>query len=207
MTGYEPAEPARGTDRRRVIETDRFSHIRRSFDPRTGLLVIQIGAGGFHISRGGEMLTAVLGSCVSACIRDPEAKIGGMNHFLLPGDGPEAAPDELRYGAFLMECLIDALLKAGAKRERLEIKLFGGGNVTDHSLLIGSHNARFARDFLARRGLKVVAEDMEGETPRRIQYFPESGRVLLRRLRRNEDRRVIEKEKQYRNALKGEISL
>lgn len=126
------------------------------------------------------VLTTVLGSCVSACIHDPVAGVGGMNHFLLGDPGPDTDADDERYGAYAMELLINALLKQGASRSRLQAKLFGGarmfGNLTD----IGTHNARFARRFLAEEGIPVVSESLGGASARRVEFWPASGRARQR---------------------------
>lgn len=161
-----------------------------------------------------EMLVTILGSCVAACIHDPVAKVGGMNHFLLPGDDSVVAQtsDAARYGVFAMENLINGLLKAGARKERMEVKVFGGGNVIKNSQRIGSKNAAFIRTFLKREGFKISGEDLEGDLPRRIHFFPDTGKVMMRKLHRKEDMRVIEEENRYRKTIatapvEGEIDL
>ena len=128
-------------------------------------------------------LTTTLGSCVAACIRDPVLKIGGMNHFLLPdgtvGDGAPA-----RYGSYAMELLINDLLKRGAHRKRLEAKVFGGGNVlkgfTNNP--VGTRNAEFVREYLRAEHIPIVAEDLLGSHPRKVWFFPQTGRVVVQRL-------------------------
>lgn len=124
------------------------------------------------------VLTTVLGSCVAACIRDPEARVGGMNHFLLPGgsDGPGVGEAE-RYGVHLMEMLVNGLLKRNARRERLEGKLFGGARMLEGLSDIGAKNAIFARKFLVNEGIKLVAENIGGVSGRRVEYYPVSGRA------------------------------
>lgn len=99
------------------------------------------------------MLATILGSCVLLCIRDPIAKVGGMNHFLLPGDesADSTVSDSARYGVFAMESLINGIMKAGGRKDRFEIKVFGGGNVINNSARIGSKNAKFIRDFLKKK--------------------------------------------------------
>ena len=112
---------------------------------------VKIFSGDWHVStKANEVLITILGSCVSACIRDPIAGIGGMNHFLLPGDESVVAQvsDAARYGVFAMESLINGILKAGGRKDRLEFKVFGGGNVINNSQKIGSKNAAFIRNFL-----------------------------------------------------------
>ncbi len=123
-----------------------------------------------------EMLTTILGSCVAGCIRDPVRGIGGMNHFLLP-EGGEDDRDAMRYGVNAMELLINEILKKGGDRSRLEAKLFGGANVISAMSGIGSRNAEFARRFLANEGIPVIGGDVGGSNPRRVQYWPATGRA------------------------------
>lgn len=122
------------------------------------------------------VLATILGSCVSACLHDPVARIGGMNHFLLPGDLDDAEVGE-RLGVHAMELLINALLQAGASRRRLQAKVFGGANLNMGLADIGSSNAAFARQFLRREGIPVVAECLGGRLGRRVQFWPVTGRA------------------------------
>jgi chemotaxis protein CheD len=124
----------------------------------------------------GAALTTTLGSCVAACIRDPEAGIGGMNHFLLPyGEGLVGLSQ--RYGAYAMELLINALLSQGARREALEAKLFGGARLSDNLPDIGAQNVAFAEQFIDHEGIRLLGGSVGGRLGRRVQYWPVSGRV------------------------------
>lgn len=124
------------------------------------------------------IVTTILGSCVAACVRDPVAGVGGVNHFLLPGKSPTAGgePDE-RMGVHLMELLVNGLLKAGASRDRLEAKLFGGARTVKGLSDVGHHNIEFARRFLKNERITFVGGDTGGDLGRRIQYWPVSGRA------------------------------
>ena len=144
-----------------------------------------------HPQRRGH-ITTVLGSCIAACIRDPATRIGGgMNHFMLPEDGSPGksswieGPGGLatRYGSYAMESLINELMKLGARRDRLEVKLFGGGRILSSMTDVGQKNITFAKDFLKMEGFKIVAEDVGDVYPRRVLYFPTTGVVMLKRLR------------------------
>lgn len=126
------------------------------------------------------MLTTILGSCVSACLRDPVAGVGGMNHFLLPEGAADADGDGRRYGAYAMELLINAVLSAGGRRERLEAKLFGGGRMFDSLQDVGLSNAEFAERYLRDEGIPLVGGSLRGGGARRIQFWPVSGRALQR---------------------------
>lgn len=127
------------------------------------------------------MMGTILGSCVAACVRDPVAGVGGMNHFLLPGDKEGAARGEghqaLRYGVQSMELLLNALYRMGARRERLEVKLFGGARVIDGLSDVGQQNAAFAERFLKAEGIALMGGSLRGEQARRVQFWPVSGRV------------------------------
>lgn len=123
-------------------------------------------------------LATILGSCVAACISDPIARVGGMNHFLLPGvEGQSVGGDMERYGVHAMEMLINALLARGAERRRLEVKLFGGGKTVEGLADVGEKNAAFAREFVQRERLTVVGECLGGNRGRRIQFWPVTGRA------------------------------
>lgn len=122
------------------------------------------------------MMTTILGSCVAACLWDPMARVGGMNHFLLP-EAPEGQVGDRRYGVQAMELLINGLLGLGARRERILGKLFGGARMTKGLVDIGARNAAFARKFLQDEGLQQVSESLGGEMARRIQFWPATGRA------------------------------
>ncbi len=125
---------------------------RRFFDAANAVWMMKVFPGEFCLTKEtDEVLVTVLGSCVSACIRDPIAGVGGMNHFMLPHHGSGAWGKDLnsaRFGNFAMEKLINELLKAGCSRQRMEVKVFGGGNVTDTNNAVGSENAQFITAFL-----------------------------------------------------------
>lgn len=138
------------------------------------------------------VLKTVLESCVSACVRDITAGIGGMNHFMLPENADPNSRDAsvaMRYGAYAMEVLLSELLRAGARRERLEAKVFGGGAVLAHMKLlnIGERNADFVLRYLEKERVRIAAQDLRGKLPRRINYFPGTGRVTVRKLRPQDD--------------------
>lgn len=122
------------------------------------------------------VLSTVLGSCVAVCMHDPEASIGGMNHFLLPGDSAGGSGD-MRYGVHSMELLINDMLKLGAQRRRLVAKVFGGASVIKKQSNIGKSNGEFATSFLQREGIPVRAQDLGGTQARRLKFQASSGDV------------------------------
>lgn len=185
-----------------------FHGNKRFHDDSENIDVVKIFSGDWYVStKPNEMLATILGSCVSACIRDPIVRVGGMNHFLLPGDDSvdSQASDSARYGVFAMESLINGILKAGGRKDRFEVKVFGGGNVINNSARIGSKNAVFIRDFLRREGYRIASEDLEGDHPRRLHYFPDTGKVLMRLLKRKEDMVVVEEEARYKKQISKPI--
>jgi chemotaxis protein CheD len=153
----------------------------RGTRPRAdGLRPVHIVQGEHHVTDDPDtVLTTILGSCVAACLRDPVAGVGGMNHFLLPGGdrNTKTDADSVRYGVHAMELLVNALLAKGARRDRLEGKLFGGARLITGLTDVGEMNATFAEDFLRREGLHYVGGSLRGDSGRRIQYWPVSGRA------------------------------
>ena len=135
--------------------------------------------GEFRVSDNPELvLTTILGSCVSACICDRTAGVGGMNHFLLPGsDTPRGEAENIGIGVHAMELLVNALLSHGARRERIEAKLFGGACVVAGLTSVGEKNAKFAEEFLRREGIQHVGGSLRGDAGRRLQFWPVSGRA------------------------------
>lgn len=140
---------------------------------------IHIVQGEYKVSDDSNVVVStLLGSCVAACIRDPVAGVGGMNHFLLPGEESRGHErDAERYGDYLMELLINGLMKQGAHRDRLEAKLFGGARMMRGLSDIGRKNAEFAERYLRHEGVTVVGKDLGGDRGRRLQYWPVSGRA------------------------------
>ena len=143
--------------------------------PNSPANTIHVVQGQFEVSdRNGVELTTLLGSCVAACFHDPVRKIGGMNHFLLPGSDPRSGQNA-KYGAHSMEELINALLRAGALRQRLQVQLFGGANVVEGLGTIGAQNAQFAQHFVRTEGFRLVASQLGGKNGRRVRFSPTTG--------------------------------
>lgn len=178
------------------------------FDARFNAVIVNVAPGAHDMSETeGEVLSTVLGSCVAACIRDPALRIGGLNHFLLPGEGDQSdAPsqDDMRFGVTAMEVLINSLMRKGANRRRLEAKVFGGSNMMPgmtHTN-VGERNGSFVKDFLAREGIPILACDLGGMQPRRVNYEPYSGRAWVNHLDAPRARSVVEEETRYRGTLR-----
>jgi len=177
------------------------------YDPRHNATVMKVLPGEYLATAEDWILSTLLGSCVSACLRDPVAGVGGINHFMLPDCGEAgAAGESARYGSYAMEMLINELLKLGAHRERLEAKVFGGGAVLPSLTInkVGERNAEFVLDYLEREHIAVRSQDLLDTCPRQLHYFPRSGKVMLRRLPTMDRSLVAAEETRYRTRLRQE---
>lgn len=187
----------------------------RYFDRKFESEAVKVLPGEYFVTATSVLMVTVLGSCVSACIRDREKGIGGMNHFMLADSGEASAvSSSARYGTYAMEILINHLLKMGARRGNLEAKVFGGGRVmaTLSSSQVGERNARFVKEFLKTEGIPTAAEDLLDVYPRKVYFFPHTGRVLVKKLVRLHNDTLIRREKEYAARLTeapvaGEIEL
>jgi chemotaxis protein CheD len=136
---------------------------------------VHVGQGSHQVSGDPAVVfSTILGSCVAACIRDPVMGIGGMNHFLLP-EAPGGGAGDRRYGAQAMELLINGLLALGARRDRLEAKVFGGARMIASFNDIGGANAEFVRRFLLEDGIPIISQSLGGTLARRIHFTPSTG--------------------------------
>ena len=195
--------------RRAALPTVNGAGARRYRDPQFEEIAIKIFPGEHYVSdQPDEMLVTILGSCVAACIRDPFLGIGGMNHFMLPeanSAGWDTASDSMRYGNVAMERLVNDILARGGLRQRLEVKVFGGGNVMKGATSnIGHRNADFVETYLVAENLPIAAHHLRGKLPRRVHYFPATGRVLLLELQRTERDALVENETSYKSRIQVE---
>ena len=151
---------------------------------------VTIHIGGVVASRKPVVVSTVLGSCISVCLRDPKTLAGGMNHFMLPNNSADESVSA-RYGIHAMELLINECMKAGADRRRLEAKLFGGGHVlkmreTDNNVPLS--NIAFALDFLTTENISILSQDLGGYEAREVHFFTDTGKTLMRRMAITETR-------------------
>jgi chemotaxis protein CheD len=187
------------------IDSDQFPHVRRMRDNRFPHEIASILPGEFFVSRDPMVVYTVLGSCISACIRDPIVGVGGMNHFMLP-EPMETAHDSwgesTRYGSYAMESLINEILKLGGLKSRLEIKLFGAGKIYEGNIDVGANNAKWVIAYLKSEGLVTVKSDLGDVFPRKVYYFTDSGRVLVKRIERVKNQTIFERENEYATQIK-----
>jgi len=161
------------------------------FDRDFGCMAVKLLPCEYYVARGTTVLLTVLGSCVAACLHDPHAGLVGMNHFMLPYQsehGP-ADPTAMRYGAHAMDVLVRELVKAGAVRERLHAKVFGGAAVLPNmpSLNVGDRNAKFVVRYLQSEGIYLHAQDLGGTSARRVGFMANNGKVVVRKLRAGQE--------------------
>jgi chemotaxis protein CheD len=179
-----------------------FGHLHRFYDEQAHRWTTQVMPGEHYVTQHDEIITTVLGSCVSTCIRDVKLGLGGINHFMLPGASP-TLDLTARYGQVALERLINDLVKHGARREHFEIKLFGGGRVMGGSNNIGQSNIDFVLAYLAAEHLSVQAQCLGKSVARRLRYFPMTGQAQVKHLSMSQGLHS-EREAQRRRSLQGQ---
>ncbi len=187
-----------------------FESINRYWDKTHQIAAAKILPGEYYVTTENELVTTVLGSCISACIRDKESGIGGMNHFMLPEttkerlvNGAEAiVGNAARYGNYAMEHLINMILSNGGKRKNLEVKLFGGGKVIPTLGDIGMQNINFALEYVDTEALKLVSQDLGDIYPRKVVYFPKTGKVRMKKIKHMHNETLAARERLYRSSIK-----
>ncbi len=182
-----------------------FDGINRYWDKYHGKYVAKILPGECYVTVNDELVATVLGSCVSACIRDKVFGIGGMNHFMLPSSGESRKGSWLseanRYGNFAMEYLINEILKNGGERRNLEIKLFGGGKIVKNMSNVGKRNIEFVIDYLKTESLHIETQNLGDIYPRKVIYFPMTGRAKMKKLQTMHNDTIIRREVDYSDSL------
>lgn len=183
-----------------------FESIKKYWDPVQGIYAAKILPGEFYVTaHPQEMVVTVLGSCVSACIRDPKTGVGGMNHFMLPVDrssGSTIEGNAERYGNYAMESLINAIASRGdGRRTGLEVKLTGGGRVLKMGTDIGGQNIAFVLEYVKAEHLNLLAEDLGDQYPRKVYYVPSTGRLRVKKLVEVRNDTLFARESRYAKSL------
>ncbi|MBI3562454.1 MAG: chemoreceptor glutamine deamidase CheD [Gammaproteobacteria bacterium] len=186
-----------------------FAHINRYWDEQHAMYAAKLLPGEYYVTCEKETIVTVLGSCVSACIRDPVFGVGGMNHFMLPtnqGNGSWEANGvgaSTRYGSFAMEQLINDILKHGGVRKNLEVKLVGGGKILAQMTDIGRKNIDFVEEYIRTEALKVIARDLGDIYPRKAYFTPLTGKAFVKKLRSLHNNTIAERENTYLSQLQS----
>lgn len=186
-----------------------FEGINRYWDTVHEMPAAKILPGEYYVTSGAELVTTVLGSCISACVRDKVFGIGGMNHFMLPistdGKGWNGSSDVVstatRYGNHAMEHMINDILKHGGHKRHLEAKVFGGGRMMDSLSDVGLKNIDFVREYLEVEGIPLVSENVGDIYPRKVIYMPATGKALMKRLKHLHNDTIVKREVQYRDEI------
>ena len=187
-----------------------FEQISRYMDNTHGIVAAKLLPGEYYVTKENEMITTVLGSCISACIRDRESGVGGMNHFMLPitsedrlrSNNESVVGNATRYGNFAMEHLINSILKNGGKRKNLEVKVFGGGKIIPTLTDIGVKNIEFVLEYIDTEGLLLLSQDLGDIYPRKIIYFPQTGKVGMKKIQDLHNATIVQRERQYFDNIK-----
>lgn len=153
------------------------------YDAHFKNVAVKVLPGEFYVEDEDIVILTTLGSCIAACLWDRQARIGGMNHFMLPDGGGDPSGGG-RYGSYAMEVLINELLKRGASRGTLEAKIFGGGQVISgmNTMNVGQRNTQFVLDYLHTEHIPVVSKDVLDVHPRKVCFLPASGKAMVKRL-------------------------
>jgi len=207
---------ALSSDKHRLHQPlSKFKDIKRYWDKTHDCVAAKILPGEYYVSATNELITTVLGSCISVCIRDPKNGVGGMNHFMLPTDknvNEDILSDAARYGNYAMEHLINDIIHYGGERKNLEFKVFGGGKVLDMKMDIGKKNIAFVFEYLQTESFKVTSEDVGDVYPRKVIYFPMTGVARIKKLKKLHNQTIISRENRYLDEIKkkpvsGDIEL
>ena len=152
------------------------------FDHHFQFNAVKVLPGEYFVSGENIVIMTVLGSCIAACLWDSRARVGGMNHFMLPeSDSTDVSG---RYGSYAMELLINEMLKLGARRETMQAKIFGGGQVMGNftTMNVGERNTSFVVNYLQTERIPIVSEDVLDIYPRKVVFFPATGKAMVKRL-------------------------
>jgi len=187
-----------------------FEGIKRYWDRQNNIVAAKLLPGEYYVTQEDELITTVLGSCIAACIRDPIAGIGGMNHFMLPetskarlhAGNESVVGNATRYGNYAMEHLINTILSHGGKRKNLEIKLFGGGKIIPTMSDVGARNIQFVLEYVDAEALKLLGQDLGDIYPRKVNFYPKTGIARMKKIQDIHNETLAIRDKRYGSRLK-----
>ncbi len=186
-------------------------YVRGSYDSGRSLKIIYPGE--YYITSENELIGTLLGSCVSVCLYDDKNRVGAMNHFMLPGKTNGTRIGEAgfaKYGIAAVNTIIAGMLKKGAERKNLEAKVFGGGRVLDldgkkFNNMIPDNNIRVAKLILEIEDIPIIALDVGEDYTRKIIFDINSGKVFLRKMRKQKvNELVLKRDQKYIKKASGE---
>ena len=189
------------------LVSDEFVGVDRYWDPCNQTFAAKIVPGEYYVSSSAELITSVIGTSIATCVRDTRLGIGGMNHFMLPGMGSEGVANDWhvngcgRYGDLAMKNLLKGMLKHGAKRQNLKIKVFGRGQILRSKGDVGGRNIEFINEYIARKNLVVTGMNVGDDLPRKVNFFPLTGKVMVKKLNTLNNDTIFQREKCYEEDL------
>lgn len=183
-----------------------FEKVNRYWDKANKHVTAKILPGEYYVTKHDEMITTVLGSCIAVCAYDPLLKLGGMNHFMLPsgGEATDLLSKSFRFGDVAMEKMINDMLKNGSKVRNIVFKAFGGGRMLENMSDVGARNIEFLEKFMQLEGLKIVASDLGGPYPRKVNFHVDEGRIRMKRLQKMHNDTIVRRESQYNESISVE---
>lgn len=183
-----------------------FEHVKRYWDKSRSAVVAKILPGEVYVTKQEELISTVLGSCISACIYDYKMGIGGMNHFMLPANAAGNSLDSLscRYGNWAMEFLINEIIKNGGSRDNFRVKLFGGGKIISGMSDVGEGNILFASEYLKNEGLQVESHDVGGPWPRKLMFQASTGKAAVKKLKSMHNDTIKQREYKYLHEIEAQ---
>ena len=207
-------------EQNRILPLLGFDHVNRFWSKQLDMEVVKILPGEYYVTCSDEVISTVLGSCISVCISEKKLGIGGMNHFMLP-ENKNGSDDgwqdrqigrATRYGVDAMEHLVNDILKQGGRKNHFEIKVCGGGRMMEKMSDVGKRNIEFIRDYLQTEGYGITSEDIGDIYPRKVRYFPKTGQLQVKKLQSLYNDTIYKRENDYQNNLKtsdlaGEVEL
>ncbi len=191
---------------KKSADNNAFSDIRMVVDGRFPHKVAQVLPGQYFASKDPMIIYTILGSCISACVNDPVAKVGGINHFMLAkpqkkGGRKDSWGESARYGNYAMELLLNEIMKLGGIKKRMEVKIFGGAKLYESSQNVGQGNAEWVLNYLETEGFNIVKRDVGDIYPRKIYYYTETGRILMKKIMRMRNKTILVREEEYKKSL------
>lgn len=184
-------------------------NITRFYEASSGLDIVQVMPGTLYVADAGECITTILGSCIAVCLIDPVHHVGGLNHFMLPGvdDGSDAPADSNNYGSYAMNQLVTSMQAKGANTKQCEAKIFGGGCMFPNEQDIGARNIEFTTQYLLDHNIPITGKDVGLSYSRRVRFYTDSGKVMVKRLRSLHNKHVSKQENEYGSGISTRSTL
>lgn len=149
--------------------------------------MIKVGMADLKVCKSPDSITTLgLGSCIGVAIVDPETKVGGLAHVMLPDS--TAIKNNTNIAKFAdtgIAELVRLMVAEGANKSRMVAKIAGGAQMfaatTKNDLMrVGERNAEASKKKLKELGIRVLAEDTGANYGRTVEFYPETGDFLIK---------------------------